>query len=347
MGYEPFGNTMQATDVWIFGCDGHGSAYPQLTVGSYSNAPGTMNVYVFYLTGRSTDPSGRCGKADVQIDQTTGEIVGATIKMWQEQSNGVDCQSQWTDLVAHEIGHVLGLGDVDHLSNCNGTIMGKDPSFVSSDQCYAVKDTWNTPTEQPPPSDHTGFDNCSDYEYTAPCSPIILNLGNGGYKLTGSDAPVWFDIKGTGTPILIGWTAAGTDAAFLWLDRNQNGTVDGGRELFGTASRLKNGELAPNGFEALLELDSNADSMIDSQDSIWADLRLWRDLNHNGISEPQELSPLAESAVARIDLRYRWVGRRDRYGNAFKFESLIWLNGVAGNVNARPVYDVFFVGVSP
>lgn len=178
------------------------------------------------------------------------------------------------------------------------------------------------------------------------CSPIVINF-QAGYELTGADAPVWFDITGTGRPKLIGWTAVGSDEAFLWIDRNGNGAVDNGVELFGTASRLNNGQLAPNGFEALREFDVNADSVTDARDPIWSDLRLWRDANHNGLSEVEELSMLATSGVDAIEVGYHRSGRRDRHGNEFRFESRVWMNGASGRRVARPVYDIFFVGVSP
>src|SRR5438034_7188492 len=71
------------------------------------------------------------------------------------------------------------------------------------------------------------------------CSPIIINFENGGYRLTGAESPVTFDIAATGQPVTIGWTAAGADEAFLCLDRDHNGQIDSGAELFGSATRLK------------------------------------------------------------------------------------------------------------
>ena len=169
----------------------------------------------------------------------------------------------------------------------------------------------------------------------------------GEYDLTGADAPVWFDIRGTGTPVLLGWTSARSDEAFLWMDRNGNEAVDDGTELFGNATRLHNGQLAPNGFEVLREFDRNGDAVINATDSIWSALRLWRDVSHNGRSEAEELSMLTESTVTGISVRYWPARRRDRHGNEFRFESLVWLAGNRRQRVTRPVYDIFFVGVSP
>jgi len=176
-------------------------------------------------------------------------------------------------------------------------------------------------------------------------SPIIINLEKGDYRLTGSNAPVVFDIAGDGHPHPMGWTAAGANEAFLWLDRNHNGTVTSGAELFGNFTPLQNGQRAKNGFEALREFDTNGDGVIDERDPIWSRLMLWQDLNHNGISEPNEILPIAGSGVTSIDLHDHWSGRRDTSGNLFKYESLVSITDSAGHTVQRPVYDIFFAPV--
>jgi uncharacterized repeat protein (TIGR02543 family) len=192
----------------------------------------------------------------------------------------------------------------------------------------------------PPPIDRPPGtrDGCGD-----DCSPIVINFANGDYQLTGSNAPVLFDIGATGHPVRIGWTAAGADEAFLWLDHNGNGIVDNGAELFGTATLLRNGTTATNGFEALRELDSNGDGVIDAHDIAWSRLMLWRDLNHNGRTDPGEIMPLGNSGVIALSLAYHWTGRLDRWGNMFRYESIVWLKDSQGHMRAKPVYDVFFV----
>lgn len=174
------------------------------------------------------------------------------------------------------------------------------------------------------------------------CSPIVINFENGGYRLTGADSAVSFDIAATGRPVTIGWTAAGADEAFLSLDRNQNGRIDNGAELFGTATPLKNGTRAPNGFAALAELDDNHDGLIDHQDAIWSQLLLWRDRNHDGISQPDELAPVAGSGLTAITLDYHWTGRRDASGNLFRYESQAMIQAGSHHATMRPIYDIFF-----
>lgn len=196
----------------------------------------------------------------------------------------------------------------------------------------------------PPPPPPLG-DQCGDNGWVGQCSPIVINFASGGYELTGANSPVLFDMSGSGTKIKMGWTAAGANEAFLWLDRNHNGKVTSGQELFGNFTPLKDGQLAKNGFEALREYDDNHDGVIDENDAVWGRLMLWRDLNHNGISEPNEISPLARSGVTQISLADHFTGRVDAFGNAFKYESTVTLGSGGLRPRPRPVYDIFFIRV--
>lgn len=174
--------------------------------------------------------------------------------------------------------------------------------------------------------------------------PIVINFED-NYRLVGAESPVMFDILATGDPLLIGWTAAGADEAFLCLDRDQNGTIDSGAELFGNAVMLADGTRARNGFVALSTFDDNSDAMIDERDPIWSQLRLWRDLNHDGTSQPSEIAPVAGSRVTAISVDHHWTGRRDSSGNTFRFKSQVWINDEGKGSTPRPLYDIFFVAV--
>jgi hypothetical protein len=178
------------------------------------------------------------------------------------------------------------------------------------------------------------------------CSPIVINFDNGGYRLTGADSPILFDITATGHPVWIGWTAAGADEAFLCLDRNHNGQIDSGAELFGSATPLKDGTRAPDGFTALAEFDDNHDGVIDEKDGIWKQLLLWRDLDHDGISQPNELMPVKDSSLTAIRLNYHWTGRRDVSGNYFRYQAAVAIQATTTQTTPRPVYDIFFVHVT-
>jgi len=177
------------------------------------------------------------------------------------------------------------------------------------------------------------------------CSPIVINFGRGNYRLTGANSPVFFDIAASGSPARIGWTAAGADEAFLWLDRNHNGVVDNGAELFGNATPQMDGKRAPNGFEALKVFDTNNDRIIDEHDSIWRQLLLWRDLNHDGVSQSSEITSVIGSGFIAISLDYHRTGRRDVFGNMFRYQSQVWIRHAGGQATPEPVYDIFFVPV--
>ena len=86
------------------------------------------------------------------------------------------------------------------------------------------------------------------------------------------------------------------------LDRNSNGTIDNGGELFGVDTVKADGTKATDGFDALSDLDSNNDDIFDSSDTRFADVRVWRDLNQDGVSQSNELSTLAASNIRSISL---------------------------------------------
>ena len=97
-----------------------------------------------------------------------------------------------------------------------------------------------------------------------------------------------------------GWLSA--EDAWLAIDRNGNGLIDSGRELLGTDYVKADDQFARSGADALSDLDSRRDGVIDDRDAAFGDLRLWQDINQNGISESDELFSLADKGIRQISL---------------------------------------------
>jgi len=123
--------------------------------------------------------------------------------------------------------------------------------------------------------------------------PLVLDLSGEGIMTTGVESGVRFDLDGDGSEDQTSFATGGS--WFLALDRNANGRIDDGHELFGD----QNG--ATHGFAELARYDDNADGVIDASDKVFSELRLTQ-VNEKG---EQVVKTLAEADVTALDLEYQ------------------------------------------
>ncbi len=126
--------------------------------------------------------------------------------------------------------------------------------------------------------------------------PLVLDLDGKGIQLTEAGKGAIFDVTADGKLDSTAWVKGNT--ALLTYDRNGNGVVDNGSELFGD----QNG--AANGFEELSKHDANGDRKITILDPIFKALKLYRDLNGDGKMGKNEFSNLSELGIKALNLNF-------------------------------------------
>ncbi|MBI1766438.1 MAG: hypothetical protein HYR56_33950 [Acidobacteria bacterium] len=162
-------------------------------------------------------------------------------------------------------------------------------------------------------------------------SPLVVDMDGDSFHYTDVAGGVRFDLTGDGRKFQVAWPTITSGDAWLVLDRNDNGTIDSGRELFGNFTAQVADVQTGNGFLALAEYDKpvyggNGDGVINAQDEVFSFLQLWQDANHNGVSEPNELTYVTARNIVSIPLTY-WEGTlTDQYGNRFSLKNNVTLS---------------------
>jgi len=131
-------------------------------------------------------------------------------------------------------------------------------------------------------------------------TPLALDLNGDGIHSISSASGVVFDVNADGQSEQVGWLSAGD--AWLALDRNGNGLIDDGSELFGCGTRMPDGSKAVDGFAALRMLDNNQDGAIDAGDSSFDKLLIWVDSNLNAKTDPGEIRTLSQADIKVLSL---------------------------------------------
>jgi hypothetical protein len=149
-------------------------------------------------------------------------------------------------------------------------------------------------------------------------TPLVLDLNDDGIHTTSLNAGVQFDILDTGSRIPTGWV--GANDGLLVRDLNGDGLINSGAELFGSSTVLPDGTRAQDGFQALGALDSDNNGVIDGFDRVFGELRVWQDVNQDGVSQSDELHTLDDLSIKSISLGFTPVSQDDA-GNWIGLES--------------------------
>lgn len=200
-------------------------------------------------------------------------------------------------------------------------------------------------------------DETQSWELSWCASPIMMPIGSDkreikqkDYRLTDPAHGVLFDLNGDGRLELVAWTAPGSKLAFLALDRNGNGTIDSGAELFGNHTLPGAG----NGFDALSQ-STPCKGLVREGCALYEQLLLWEDDNHDGISALEELHKFSDHYLG-ISGGYVDDGLRDEYGNEFRFRGTAAVRDPGKNKHYPiedpgadlglliPIWDVFLRG---
>jgi hypothetical protein len=175
--------------------------------------------------------------------------------------------------------------------------------------------------------------------------PLVVDLGQPGFDFTSAAEGVRFDIDADGIAEELAWTSGSGGDGFLVFDRDGNGNIDSGLELFGNVA-AQHASADPNGYRALSVLDQagnggNEDGLVSASDALFSRLRIWIDASHDGISQSNELHELTALGIEAFSLDYKESRRRDAFGNELRYRSTVILSGQGRDTKS---IDVFFAG---
>ena len=168
-------------------------------------------------------------------------------------------------------------------------------------------------------------------------TPLVLVFDGAPVDFRDAPARATFDLAGDGASHVTSWPSARTP--WLALDRDGNGRIDDGSELFGSMTRLGSGVRAKNGFEALAELDSNHDGAITAEDDGFARLVVWSDADGDRATSIGEQRP-ASSSIVRINLAFHSQPHCSSTGNCEIERATFVYRDASGEQRTGEVVDV-------
>ncbi len=141
---------------------------------------------------------------------------------------------------------------------------------------------------------------------------VALDLNGDGVQTTGANKTVAFDIDDSGFMKNTAWL--NNNDGFLFLDRNLNGSIDSGRELFSNSIV----DLSARGLAGMRWVDSNYDGKLTAADPVWNELKIWQDANGDGQAEAGEVKSLAALGITALDYA---MGRFEQNGQLKEMSS--------------------------
>lgn len=228
--------------------------------------------------------------------------------------------------------HLDAMNDYDYsLSDID---LGLDNSaFTYSDSIdqgyYGNMDWWSNGSYSP----YLGSSSYID--------PLVLKLGGGSVHTTNlQGSTVLFDMTATGQKVRTGWITP--DHAFLVRDRNRNGVIDDVSEMFSE----RTSPTAATGFAALGQLDSTRNGIIDYRDKAFKELRLWTDINVDGLTQKGELHTLEELGITYLGVKTPSVKNIYDNGNLITNTNSFGMNNRRGYITGQIAEVLFNFGQS-
>ncbi|MGE4314205.1 MAG: calcium-binding protein, partial [Pseudobdellovibrionaceae bacterium] len=183
-----------------------------------------------------------------------------------------------------------------------------------------------------------------------PRDPLVFDLdGDSNIEvINASQSGIYFDYNNDGFATSSGWVSA--DDGMFAIDLDGSGKIDSVSELFGSVHSLSYLTESfvktlgtENGFANLAAYDTNDNGVVDNQDAQWGDIRIWQDVNQDGVSQAAELMTLDQVGIATVDVRSYELAR-DSYnllevidGNTVSHRGTVTMT----DTSIRKVYDVW------